>query len=125
MVSLAEATAWVQAALRDEQGRDGRPLVLATVREWDHGWLFVCLPPGAGSSTRSPYIVDRRDGAVYRGSPVIGSERAVEVIRSGPAAVAASRRVFRVGVVGGSADAEPASILDPAEPAAAPPPATE
>jgi hypothetical protein len=100
-VSLDEATAWVQAALRDEVASAGGLLSIAFIREWEHGWLFLCLPAGAESTTRSPYIVDRRDGAVYRASSVIGSERAVEIILAGPTAVASSRRVFRVGFIGG------------------------
>ena len=109
-VSLARATAWVETALCDDAHRSGS--VIAAVRDWPHGWLFVCLPPGQESSTNSPYIVDRRDGAVYTASSVIGSAKAIEVIIGGPEAVATSRRVFRVGVVGQSLDSDSGAAAD-------------
>lgn len=96
-VSMADATAWVQAALKNDAHRAGE--VITAVREWEHGWLFVCLQPGQEGNTNSPFIVDRRDGMVYTGSSVIGSARAVEIIMAGPESITASRRVFRVGVV--------------------------
>ena len=102
-VSLVQATAWVQAALPDDSHRRGS--VITTAREWAHGWMFVCLQSGQESATLSPCIVDSRDGVVYTASSVIGADRATEVIRAGPEAVAASRRVFRVGVVGVGQDA--------------------
>jgi hypothetical protein len=70
-ISLENASTWVRHALCAQKEQNAGLLVVTSVKEWAYGWLFFCLPPGEENSTRSPYILDQRDGKVYCGSSII------------------------------------------------------